>query len=227
MQQWTTNAKNSLKWGEKRNAELPDFRAQKIVLTLKSSPQSAWNFTELDFGPKITVWKCFFWLTTLPASAVGCAVLAHSQAPCACMRVGEKQLFLTEQHNSTSITRLPYPWLLIPVPGSRLDTSPKKGQMHPQQHILPRLILDAGWESCSLCRFIYCFNKINFSISEVRSKLLSFCTFSKTDWQFLPAPSCNAWGAAASWAVCLCCCWSFLLCASSLEMLLAVFRLVS
>ena len=112
--------------------------------------------------------------------------------------------------------------------GFRLETSQAKGQMHPQQRILPRLHPGShpDLQSWSLSPTIYPFNKISFDFSEVLLKLLSFHTLSKTGWQFLPAPRCKAWGAAASRALCSCCCCSFL-CAWSTETLPAVCRLAS
>lgn len=149
-----------MKRGEKGNTEHHDFRSQKSLLTLGSSQQSACFEQNCIFDLKITAWKCsgsnhiacHWWLcsvTSLPA--LGLERNSHSS------------LSSTIQPSAHDC---PTQCVLLPVPpGSRLQMSKKRGQKHPQQHILPYPI-PSRMGGLSQCHF----NKINGS--KVHLKLL-------------------------------------------------------
>lgn len=129
------------------NTELHDFCPQKSLLMLRSSQQSACNWTELYFWPKITAWKCsgsnhlacHWWL---------CSVCSLP-APGVCLQWRAAVIPPRAARFSPSAHDCPTQCVLLPVPpGSRLQTSHKGGQKHPQQHVLPHPIPHAGREGC-------------------------------------------------------------------------------
>lgn len=78
MQQWTTNAKNSPKWGEKDRAELSDFAPKENGVNTEVFPAKCFEFNRTVFCTQNHCLETLFWPATLLVTAVGCSVLAHS-----------------------------------------------------------------------------------------------------------------------------------------------------
>ena len=77
MQQWTTNAKNPLKWGERDRPKLSDFPPTENGVNTEVFPAKFFQFNRTVFWTQNPCLETFFWPTTLFVTAVGCSMLAH------------------------------------------------------------------------------------------------------------------------------------------------------